>query len=323
MNYRKMGSTGLKLSEISFGAWVTFGDQIDRQRARDLIHEAYDAGVNYFDNADIYANGGAEKVMGEAISDLPREALVLSSKVFWQTMPGPNGKGLSRKHIMEACEASLRRMNTEYFDLYFCHRFDPETPIEEVVRAMDDLIRSGKVHYWGTSEWRGSQLARAHGIAERWGFYPPRVEQPQYNMFARRKVEDELTVTAEELGIGLVTWSPLRFGILSGKYNQGMPEEGTRLSRDEKWARRELTEERLEKARAIERVAEDLGVSMAQLAIGWLLRLPQVSSVITGATRLSHLRDNLEAPAVLNKLSQDDLNRIDEILGPGDLPPEE
>lgn len=323
MNYRKMGSTGLKLSEISFGAWVTFGDQIDRQRARDLIHEAYDAGVNYFDNADIYANGGAEKVMGEAISDLPREALVLSSKVFWQTMPGPNGKGLSRKHIMEACEASLRRMNTEYFDLYFCHRFDPETPIEEVVRAMDDLIRSGKVHYWGTSEWRGSQLARAHGIAERWGFYPPRVEQPQYNMFARRKVEDELTVTAEELGIGLVTWSPLRFGILSGKYNQGMPEEGTRLSRDEKWARRELTEERLEKARAIERVAEDLGVSMAQLAIGWLLRLPQVSSVITGATRLSHLRDNLEAPAVLNRLSQDDLDRIDEILGPGDLPPEE
>lgn len=323
MNYRKMGSTGLKLSEISFGAWVTFGDQIDRQRARDLIHEAYDAGVNYFDNADIYANGEAEKVMGEAISDLPREALVLSSKVFWQTMPGPNGKGLSRKHIMEACEASLRRMNTEYFDLYFCHRFDPETPIEEVVRAMDDLIRSGKVHYWGTSEWRGSQLARAHGIAERWGFYPPRVEQPQYNMFARRKVEDELTVTAEELGIGLVTWSPLRFGILSGKYNQGMPEEGTRLSRDEKWARRELTEERLEKARAIERVAEDLGVSMAQLAIGWLLRLPQVSSVITGATRLSHLRDNLEAPAVLNRLSQDDLDRIDEILGPGDLPPEE
>ena len=319
MKYRKMGNTGLKLSEISLGAWVTFGDQIDQKRASDLLHEAYDRGVNFFDNADIYADGKAEEVMGRSIADLPREALVISSKVYWKTMPGPNGRGLSRKHIMESCHASLKRLDTEYLDLYFCHRYDDETPLEEVVRAMDDLIRQGKVLYWGTSEWRAAQIARAHDIAHQWGLYPPLVEQPQYNMLARTKVEDELAPSAEELGFGMVTWSPLRFGILTGKYNDGLPEDETRLTRDESWAEKELREERLEKVRQLTEIAGRLDVSMAQLAIGWLLRLPQVTSVITGATKLSHLEDNLQAPEVVDKLSPDVLEEIDSILGERDL----
>lgn len=315
MNYRQMGNTGLKLSEISLGAWVTFGDQIDEERATDLLHMAYDHGVNFFDNADIYADGKAETVMGKSIADLPREALVISSKVYWKTMPGPNGRGLSRKHIMESCHASLRRLGTDYLDLYFCHRYDDETPLEEVVRAMDDLIRQGKILYWGTSEWRAAQIARAHGIAHQWGLYPPRVEQPQYNMLAREKVEDELAASADDLGFGMVTWSPLRFGILTGKYNDGLPDEETRLTRDESWAEKELREERLDKVRQLTEVADELGVSTAQLAIGWLLRLPQVTSVITGATKPEHLEDNLKAPEVLEKLTPEVLERIDSILG--------
>lgn len=319
MNYRRMGRTGLKLSEISLGAWVTFGDQIDEQRAANLLHEAYEAGVNFFDNADIYANGRAEEVMGLAIKDLPREGLVLSSKVFWKTMPGPNGRGLSRKHIMESCLASLERMGIEYLDLYFCHRYDPETPLDEVVHAMDDLVRQGKVLYWGTSEWSAAQIAEAHAIAGETGLYPPMVEQPQYNMFARRRVEGELAPASESLGFGMVTWSPLRFGILSGKYNEGLPDEMTRLTRERSWAEKELTEERLERVRQLSSVADELGVTMAQLAIGWLLRLPQVSSVITGATKSAHLQDNLKAGEIVELLSPEVLKRIDEILGPLDL----
>ncbi len=319
MEYRRMGDTGLKLSEISFGAWVTFGDQIDRRRASALVHQAYDAGVNFFDNADIYANGRAEEVMGAAIADLPREALVLSSKVYWQTMPGPNGRGLSRKHIMESCHATLKRMNTDYLDIYFCHRYDHETPLEEVVRAMNDLIQQGKIHYWGTSEWRASQIARAHGLARQWGLYPPAVEQPQYNMFAREKVENELVPATESLGFGMVTWSPLRFGILSGKYNDGLPAEETRLTRDQEWKEKELTEERLNRVRELTAIAEELDVTMAQLAIGWLLRLHEVSSVITGATLEEHLEENLEAPRVVERLTADHEERIEAILGPRDL----
>lgn len=319
MNYRHMGNTGLKLSEISLGAWVTFGDQIDEKRAADLLHAAYDKGVNFFDNADVYADGQAEEVMGKAIEDLPREALVISSKVYWKTMPGPNGRGLSRKHIMESCHASLKRLGTDYLDLYFCHRYDDETPLEEVVRAMDDLIHQGKVLYWGTSEWRAAQIARAHDIAHQWGLYPPLVEQPQYNMLSRSKVEDELAPSADDLGFGMVTWSPLRFGVLSGKYNQGLPDDETRLTRDDTWAKKELREERLDKVRQLTDIADDLGVTMAQLAIGWLLRLPQVTSVITGATKLEHLEDNLEAPLVLEQLSDDVLQEIDSILGEKDL----
>jgi voltage-dependent potassium channel beta subunit len=314
MKYRAMGRTGLKLSEISLGAWITFGEQIDEATANEILHVAFDLGVNFFDNADVYAHGQAEVVMGRGIKDLPRESLVISSKVYWPTMDGPNGRGLSRKHIMESCHASLRRLETDYLDLYFCHRYDPETPLEEVVRAMDDLVHQGKVLYWGTSEWRAGQIANAYGIARQWGLYPPSVEQPQYNMFVRKLVEDEIAPTADNLGYGIVTWSPLRSGLLSGKYNDDRP-EGARLSLERyEWLEDLLTEENLERVRLLSAVATDLGVSMAQLAICWLLRLPQVTSVITGATSVSHIEENVKAWQVLELLTQDVSERIEAIL---------
>ena len=314
MEYRNMGKTGLRLSRLAFGSWVTFGDQIDDDKASELIRLAYDQGINYFDNADIYANGQSEEVMGRAIQDLPRETLVLSSKVYWKTMPGPNGRGLSRKHIMESCDASLKRMGVDYFDLYFCHRYDDETPLEEVVRAMEDLVRQGKVLYWGTSEWRAGQIARAFGIADRWGGYPPYVEQPQYNMFVRRKMEDELVQASRDLGFGMVTWSPLKYGLLTGKYNEGMPDEKTRLTRDPSWAESVVTQERVEKVRVLTELAGEIGISMAQLAIAWALRLPEVTSVILGATKKSHLEENLKALDAVGELTEDVLERIDSSL---------
>jgi len=315
-----MGRTGLKLSAISLGSWITFGDQIKKTLAAELIQRAYEEGVNFFDSADVYANGESERVMGEAIKDLPREELVVSSKVYWPTMQGPNGRGLSRKHIMESCNASLKRMDLEYLDLYFCHRYDLETPLDEVVRAMDDLVRQGKVLYWGTSEWRAGQIAHSYAIAREWSAYPPVVEQPQYNMFVRRKVEDELVPAAKDLGFGMVTWSPLKFGLLSGKYNDGPPEEKTRLSREPEWNEKVVTEERLVIVRQLTTLAAEIGATTAQLAIAWLLRIPEVSSVITGASRLEHLEDNLKALEFVEKLSPEILERIEGILNnaPGD-----
>ncbi len=314
VNYRRMGRTGLKLSEISLGAWVTFGSQIDDRVASELVHAAYELGINFFDNADAYAKGEAERVMGEAIAGLPREALVLSSKVFWQTMEGVNGRGLSRKHIMESCHASLKRLGTDYLDLYFCHRHDPDTPNEEVVRAMDDLIHQGKVLYWGTSEWRASQITDGYRIAHQWGLYPPTVEQPHYNMLVRRRVEDELAPAARDLGFGLVTWSPLRSGLLSGKYNQQKPAESRLTLERYKFLHGILTEDNLEVSRQLEELAKELGIAQAQLAIAWLLRIPEVSSVITGATRVDQLKQNVGALAAVELLDDQMLERIEAIL---------
>jgi voltage-dependent potassium channel beta subunit len=315
MDYRRMGRTGLKLSAVSLGAWITFGDQIDDKTASEVLHTAYERGVNYFDNADVYARGRAETVMGKAIKDLSRETFVLSSKVFWPTFPGPNGRGLSRKHVLESCHASLKRLEVDYLDLYFCHRYDPETPVEEIVRAMDDLVHQGKVLYWGTSEWRAGQIANAYGIARQWGLYPPVVDQPHYNMFVRRIVEDELVKAAEDLGFGMVTFSPLRSGLLSGKYDEGIP-QGSRLSlKDYDWLREIRNEEDLKKVRELGKLAADLGVSLPQLAIGWLLRLPQVTSVITGATKVAHVEENVKAIDAVGKLTPDVLERIEAILG--------
>jgi voltage-dependent potassium channel beta subunit len=314
MKYRRMGRSGLRLSAVSLGAWVTFGAQIDERAAAEILHRAYDLGVNYFDNADVYAGGQAETVMGKAIRDLPRESLVISSKVFWGTMPGPNGRGLSRKHIFESCHASLRRLGLDYLDLYFCHRFDSETTIEETVRAMDDLVHQGKVHYWGTSEWRAGQIAQACGLARANGLYPPAVEQPHYNLLVRRIVEDELAPLANDLGLGLVTWSPLRSGLLSGKYAGDIP-EGSRFSlQDYGWLRKLLSEDNLAKVRALAGVASDLGVTPAQLAIAWILRLPEVSSVITGATQVTQLEENVKAVEALPRLAPDVLERIEAIV---------
>jgi voltage-dependent potassium channel beta subunit len=314
MEYRRMGRSGLKLSAISVGAWVTFGNQIDDKTASDILHIAYDQGVNFFDNADMYAEGRAETAMGVGIKDLPRQALVLSSKVYWPTMPGPNGRGLSRKHIFESCHASLRRLGTDYLDLYFCHRYDTETPVEEVVRAMDDLVHQGKILYWGTSEWRAGQITDAFRVAHLWGLYPPAVEQPHYNMFVRRIVEDELAPAADNLGFGMVTWSPLRSGLLTGKYNEGIP-KGSRLSlKDYGWLRDIRTEGNLAKVAALSEIAAEMDVSLAQLAIGWLLRLPQVSSVLTGATRVSQVEENVKAVEVTGRLTPEVLDHIDTVL---------
>jgi voltage-dependent potassium channel beta subunit len=315
MHYRRLGKSGLKVSEISLGAWVTFGDQISDQTAKELVQAAYDQGVNYFDNADVYADGLAESVMGDAVKDLQRETLVLSSKVFWPTMPGPNGRGLSRKHIMESVHASLRRMGTDYLDIYYCHRFDPDTPIEEVVYTMNILIHQGKILYWGTSEWTAAQVSQTHGIARQYNLIPPTVEQLQYNMFHRQRVEADIAPLAKELGVGLTAYSPLFFGILTGKYNDGIP-EGSRGSLESMaWLRDSLTPERVVTVQELAVVAADLGITQAQLAIAWLLRKKEVSSVVTGATRLAQLEENLGAADAREKLTDGVLELIEEILG--------
>jgi aryl-alcohol dehydrogenase-like predicted oxidoreductase len=284
MHYRRLGRSGLKVSEISLGSWVTFGSQIDEPSAIELFHEAYDQGVNYFDNADIYANGQAEVVMGKGIKGLPREALVLSSKVFWATMPGPNGRGLSRKHITESIHASLKRLGTDYLDLYICHRFDPDTPIDEILYTMDTLVNQGKVLYWGTSEWRAWQLTAAFLSAKDNHLTSLTVEQPQYNMFHRRRVEAELAQVVRDYGIGLMTWSPLYYGILTI-------------------------------VRELGKVADDLHITTAQLAIAWLLRRKDISSVVTGATSLEQLTQNVEAAEYVEKLNDEVLDRIETVLG--------
>ncbi len=314
MHYRRLGKTGIKVSEISLGAWVTFGGQVDDETAVRLVHAAYEQGVNFFDNADVYAGGRAETVMGRAIADLPRQALVLSSKVFWPTMPGPNGRGLSRKHIFESLHASLRRLGTEYLDIYFCHRFDPDTAIDEVVRSMSDLVRQGKILYWGTSEWQPWQIALAWGVAQRDNLVPPVVEQPQYNMFHRRRVEEELSPLCREIGLGLTTWSPLAFGILTGKYNEGIPADSRAAQEDTAWLRDHLTPPRLEAVRALEEVAAALGITTAQLAIAWLLRRKEVSTVITGATRLKHLKENIAAGEAVSRLDDEVMDAVEAIL---------
>ncbi len=315
MEYRRLGKYGLKVSELSLGAWVTFGGQVGGDVARECILAAYEAGVNFFDNADMYANGNAEIVMGEAIKEIKRSNLVISSKVFWPTGPGPNDKGLSRKHIMESVHGSLKRLGTDYLDMYFCHRYDPEVPLEEVVRAMDDLVHQGKVLYWGTSEWRGAQISNAVALANQWGFYAPAVEQPQYNMLHRGVVELELLDAAHQHGVGLVVWSPLASGLLTGKYNNGIP-QGSRLDDPNyTWLQQLVTPERIAIIRQLMEIAKELGCTMAQLAIAWLLRLPEISSVITGASRVSQVHDNLKSLEIKAKLTSDILERIEKILG--------
>jgi voltage-dependent potassium channel beta subunit len=315
MHYRRLGKSGLKVSEISLGTWVTFGDQIEEKTADDLIHAAYDKGVNFFDNADVYANGQAEIVVGKAIKDLPREALVISSKVFWPTMPGPNGRGLSRKHITESINASLKRLGLDYVDLYFCHRFDPDTPLEEVVFTMTHLIEQGKILYWGTSEWTASQISQAFGVARQYNLIPPTMEQPQYSMLHRQRVEDEIAPMAKELGVGLTTFSPLYFGILTGKYNDGIPEGSRAALENMSWMQENLTPEKLDSVRVLGGIAADMGITQAQLAIAWILRQKVVSSVITGASKLSQLEDNLGAADAARLLTDDVLELIDEVLG--------
>lgn len=303
MHYRRLGSSGLQLSALSFGAWATFGTQIGRGTARELIAAAWDHGINFFDNAEGYANGEAERVMGDVITDLrlPRDGYCLSSKVLYGSVeqPLPTQKGLSRKHVTDACHGALKRLRTDHLDLYFCHRPDPDTPVEETVWAMDTLIRQGKVLYWGTSEWPAAQIREAHRIARTHHLHPPTMEQPQYNLLHRERVELEYASLYAELGLGTTIWSPLASGLLSGKYNEGVP-QGSRLAHpDYDWLQRSVlgapADRRVERARAFTETAQSLGVAPAPLAIAWCLRNPHVSSVILGASQPRQLLQNLEA----------------------------
>lgn len=313
MEYRHIGTSGLKVSELSLGGWLTFGHSVqDRQTAREIIEAAYDNGINFFDIADIYAHGESEEMMGEVLAQYPRHTLVISSKVFWPMSDDINDRGLSRKHIMESIDKSLQRIGTDYVDMYFCHRWDEETPLLETIRTMDDLIHQGKVLYWGTSEWTAEQIQQANDLAAEHGLYPPTVEQPQYNLLVRDIVEQSILPTAVENGMGLVTWSPLASGVLTGKYDDGIP-EGSRLAQEE-WLRDRLNDETLGKIRQMKPIADDLGITRAQLALAWALRREAVSSVITGATKLSQLESNLHAAEV--ELDESTVAAIDAIFEP-------
>jgi len=314
MHYRRLGKLGIKVSEISLGSWITVGNQIDDKTAIKLVHTAYDSGVNFFDNADVYANGKAEEIVGKAISDLPRQNLVLSSKVFFSTSEDVNARGLSRKHITESLHNSLKRMGVDYLDIYYCHRHDPDTTVQEVVQTMDMLVRRGEIMYWGTSQWDVFHLMRAIAFAKQNSLIPPIVEQPKYNLLNRKHVELELAPLCSEYGIGLTTYSPLNSGILTGKYNNGIP-QGSRASMDNMgWMQNRITPAVIEKVRQLSEIANEIGATTAQLAIAWLLRRNDISSVITGATRLEQLDENLAASDCIDKLHDDMLDRIDSIF---------
>lgn len=320
MEYRFLGRSGLKVSALSFGSWVTFGEQIDEDIAYDSMKEAYDAGVNFFDNAEAYAGGESEVMMGNIIQKAgwKRSNLVLSTKVFWGG-EGPNDQGLSFKHIKEGAEGALKRLQTDYVDLIFCHRPDKHTPIEETVRAMDQVIKEGKALYWGTSEWSAGQIRQAYDIARREHLRPPLMDQPQYNMFHRDKVEREFSRLYDEIGLGTTIWSPLASGLLTGKYNDGIP-EGSRLDMKQyDWLRERLLEtesgrKKLEKVQKLVPIAEDLGIAMPQLALAWCLKNPNVSTVITGASKPEQVSQNMKAIDAVDKLSADVMERIEEVL---------
>ncbi|MBB3835495.1 voltage-dependent potassium channel beta subunit [Xanthomonas arboricola] len=320
MLYRRLGSTGLQLSALSFGAWVTFGKQIGRGGARNLIAAAWDNGINFFDNAEVYARGRAEEVMGDVIADLrlPRDGYCVSSKVFFGAVdsPRPTQRGLSRKHVTDACHAALKRLRVDYLDLYFCHRPDPDTPVQETVRAMDALIRQGKVLYWGTSEWSADQVHAAIAIAEQEHLHAPAMEQPQYNLLHRQRLEHEYAPLCER-GLGTTIWSPLASGLLTGKYNQGVDADSRLGQPGNAWLQEEVfgaaESRRVERAQAFCTLAAELGHAPARLAIAWCLRNPHVSSVILGASRVAQLEENLGALETLAQMDAAGWERVDAV----------
>jgi voltage-dependent potassium channel beta subunit len=320
MKYRRLGNAGLKVSELSFGSWLTFGNQIADELAEGLMRKCYENGVNFFDNAEGYARGRSELVMGKILEKVgwPRDTWLISSKVFFgaaEEPQKPNQYGLSRKHVFEACHAALRRLRVDYLDLFFCHRPDPETPIEETVRVMSDLIAQGKVLYWGTSEWSAQEIMQAVTIARQYNLVPPTMEQPQYSLLVRERVEKEYARLYSEIGLGTTIWSPLASGLLTGKYNDGIPKE-TRLGfESNEWLREYVvSDEKIAKVKALAAVAADLGISQAVLAIAWCLKNPHVSTVILGASKESQLAETLTASEAAEKLTPDALEKIEQIL---------
>jgi voltage-dependent potassium channel beta subunit len=320
MPYRRVGTTGLKVSALSFGAWVTFGNQVGTDVARDLMHAAYDAGVTFFDNAEGYAAGQAEIVMGDILkkSGWRRGSYVLSTKIYFGAgHDGPNEMGLSRKHLIEGCEASLRRLQHDHVDLLFCHRPDPDTPVLETVRAMHDLIVQGKVLYWGTSEWSAEQINAAFAVCDKYNFHAPIAEQPQYNLFHRSRFEKELTPVFKARGLGSTIWSPLASGLLTGKYNDGIPADSRLHLESLEWLRKRLTgfgaERKLDAVKKYAALAQRIGVPLPHLAIGWCLKNPAVSTVIMGASRVEQLHENLGALDNLDKLGAQVMAELDQI----------
>ena len=303
MRHRRLGSSGLQLSALSLGAWATFGAKLGRGVARELVAAAWDAGINFFDNAETYANGEAERIMGDVIADLrlPRDGFCVSSKVFFGSVdhPRPTQRGLSRKHVHDACHAALKRLRVDYLDLFFCHRPDPDTPVAETVFAMDALVRQGKVLYWGTSEWPADSILDAHAVARAHGLQPPAMEQPQYNLLHRERVEREYDPLYRQHGMGTTVWSPLASGLLTGKYADGVPADSRFAQEGYTWLQRDLQGEeggrRMQRAQRFCAVALELGVAPAPLAIAWCLRNPDVSTVILGASRVEQLQQNLGA----------------------------
>jgi voltage-dependent potassium channel beta subunit len=317
MEYRRLGKSGLKVSALSLGSWLTFGKQISDATAEDLMKLAYDNGINFFDNAEVYANGQSEIVMGNILKKLnwDRSTYLVSSKVFWGG-DKPNQKGLSRKHIIEACDAALKRLQVDYLDLYFCHRPDRSTPIEETVWAMHSLVLQGKILYWGTSEWSAQEITAAHLAAERYKLIGPVMEQPQYNMFHRQRFEVEYNRLYKDFGLGTTIWSPLASGLLTGKYNNGIPEEATRLNTEGlEWLKdKTLSEERINKVKQLEPIAKKLNTTLTQLSLAWCLKNPDVSTVILGASKVAHLEENLKAISVYENMTDEVLNEIEAVL---------
>jgi voltage-dependent potassium channel beta subunit len=315
MEYRRLGNTGLKLSVLSFGSWVTFHNQLGNETARACMQAAWDAGVNFFDNAEVYAGGKSETIMGQTVRELgwPRESFVISTKLFWGLRDGANTKNtLNRKYLMHAIDGSLERLGLDFVDLLFCHRHDPETPVEETVWAMSDIIASGKAHYWGTSEWPADAIAEAYEIAERYGLRKPVMEQPQYNLLWRDRVEREYAPLYETRGMGATVWSPLASGALTGKYLGGIPDDSRAALPGYEWLREHILKpENDDKVRRVLQVAEDLGCTPAQLAIAWCAKNPRVSTVITGASRVEQVQENMGALDVIPRLDDRLIARLE------------
>ena len=318
MNYRRLGASGLKVSELSFGSWVTYANQMGEDLARECMVAAYEAGVNFFDNAEVYAKGRSETIMGNVLKKegWRRSSYIVSTKFFWGLNDGPNEKNtLNRKYLMEAIDGSLGRLQLDHVDLVFCHRADPETPVEETVWAMHDIIRAGKAHYWGTSEWSAAEIVAAWQIAERHHLSKPVMEQPQYNLFHRDRVESEYARLYDDIGLGLTTWSPLASGLLTGKYNDGVPPGSRATLKGFEWlAERIVDPAKIAKVRQLVPIASDLGCTLAQLALAWCIKNPRVNTVITGASRPQQVAENMKAQRIVRELTPDVLERIDAVV---------
>jgi voltage-dependent potassium channel beta subunit len=320
MEYRYMGRTGLQLSALSFGSWVTFHKQIKDNSADELMGIAYDNGINFFDNAEVYALGESEKMMGRVLKEKnwDRTSYVLSSKAFfgWRGKNNkPNQTGLSRKHLTEACHEALQRLQTDYLDLYFCHRPDKAVPIDEVVQTMNTLIQQGKILYWGTSEWSGVEIMEAHRVAQSYRLIGPSVEQPQYNLFEREKMENDYLQVFKNVGLGTTIWSPLASGLLTGKYNNGIPADSRLAVEGFDWLKeRTYVEAKIEKVKQLQNIANNLGISLAALSIAWCIKNPHVTTAILGATKKEQLIDNLKAMDALALITPEITKTIEEIM---------